>query len=128
MVILMNAKQRGCSFSHTSAQICLKQRPDWTFSHRNSRSFLPHKKHRSSCFIPDFFPPYKDQEASLRSSKKSESFNKPFGTARQKPVGGGGGGGGHHENSEISGFFGRTIPNAILPFSCSPHHDSLRSS
>ena len=30
------------------------------------------------------------------------------------------------ENSEISEFFGRTIPNAILPFSCSSHHDSLK--
>ena len=32
---------------------------------------------------------------------------------------------GDGDNSE---FFGRTIPNAILPFSCSSHHDSLRSS
>ena len=32
------------------------------------------------------------------------------------------------ENSEISEFFDRTVPNAILPFSCSSHHDSLRSS
>ena len=31
------------------------------------------------------------------------------------------------EFSEISEFFGRTIPNAILPFSYSSHHDSLRS-
>ena len=37
---------------------------------------------------------------------------------------------GHGDNSEfseISAFFGRIIPNAILPFSCSSHHDSLRS-
>ena len=37
---------------------------------------------------------------------------------------------GHGDNSEfseISEFFGRTIPSAILPFSCSSHHDSLRS-
>ena len=32
------------------------------------------------------------------------------------------------ENSEILELFGRTIPNAILPFSCSSHHGSLRSS
>ena len=32
------------------------------------------------------------------------------------------------ENSEISECFGRTIPNAILPFQCSSRHDSLRSS
>ena len=32
---------------------------------------------------------------------------------------------GHGDNSEFSEFFGRTIPNAILPFSCSSHHDSL---
>ena len=35
---------------------------------------------------------------------------------------------GHGDNSEFSEIFGRTIPNAILPFSCSSHHDSLRSS
>ena len=34
---------------------------------------------------------------------------------------------GHGDNLEFSDFFGRTIPNAILPFSCSCHHDSLRS-
>ena len=37
---------------------------------------------------------------------------------------------GHGDNSEfleILEFFGRTIPNAILPFLCSSHHDSLRS-
>ena len=32
------------------------------------------------------------------------------------------------ENSEISECFGRTIPNAILPFQCSSRHDGLRSS
>ena len=31
-------------------------------------------------------------------------------------------------SQEISEFFGRTIRNAILLFSCSSHHDSLRSS
>ena len=35
------------------------------------------------------------------------------------------GNGDNSEFSEISEFFGRTIPNAILPFSCSSHHDSL---
>ena len=35
---------------------------------------------------------------------------------------------GHGDNSEFSEIFGRTIPNAIFPFSCSSHHDSLRSS
>ena len=34
---------------------------------------------------------------------------------------------GHGDNSEISEFFGRTIPNAILPFPCNSRHDSLRS-
>ena len=34
----------------------------------------------------------------------------------------------HGDNSEFSEIFGRTIPNAIFPFSCSSHHDSLRSS
>ena len=34
---------------------------------------------------------------------------------------------GHSDNSEFSGFFGRTIPSAVLPFPCSSHHDSLRS-
>ena len=31
---------------------------------------------------------------------------------------------GHGDNSEISEFFGRKIPNAILPFPCSFHHNS----
>ena len=31
---------------------------------------------------------------------------------------------GHGGNSEISGFFGRKIPNAILPFSCNFNHNS----
>ena len=34
---------------------------------------------------------------------------------------------GHGDGSEFSEFFGRTIPIVILPFSCSSHHDSLRS-
>ena len=38
---------------------------------------------------------------------------------------------GHGDNSEFSEileFFGRAIPNAILPFSCSSRHGRLRSS
>ena len=31
---------------------------------------------------------------------------------------------GHGDNSEISEPFGRKIPNAILPFPCSFHHNS----
>ena len=31
---------------------------------------------------------------------------------------------GHGGNSEILGFFGRKIPNAILPFSCIFNHNS----
>ena len=40
----------------------------------------------------------------------------------------GGGGGdiqGHSGNSEISAFYGRKIPNAIFPFLCNFHHNSL---
>ena len=32
---------------------------------------------------------------------------------------------GHGDNSDISEFFGMKIPNAILPFPCSFHHNSL---
>ena len=35
-----------------------------------------------------------------------------------------GGHSGHGGNSEISKFFGRKIPNAILPFPCNFHHNS----
>ena len=31
---------------------------------------------------------------------------------------------GYSGNSEMSEFFGRKIPNAILPFSCNFNHDS----
>ena len=31
----------------------------------------------------------------------------------------------HGDNSGISEFFGKKIPNAILPFPCSFHHNSL---
>ena len=31
---------------------------------------------------------------------------------------------GHGDSSEISEFFGRKMPNAILPFPCSFHHNS----
>ena len=32
---------------------------------------------------------------------------------------------GHSGNSEISAFYGRKISNAILPFLCNFHHNSL---
>ena len=39
---LISAKQKGCLLSHDPFQSQLRQRPDWTFSHKNSRPFLPH--------------------------------------------------------------------------------------
>ena len=45
-----------------------------------------------------------------------------------KSPGGGGGGGDtqdHSGNSEISAFYGSKISNAILPFLCNFHHNSL---
>ena len=36
--------------------------------------------------------------------------------------------GDNSENLEISEFFGRKIPNAVLPFPCSFHHDNLKFS
>ena len=53
---LINAKRRGIFFLSGSC-LNLPEAATWLdFFHRKSRSFLPHKKHCSSCFIRDFSP------------------------------------------------------------------------